>query len=140
MTNNGPSGDANAGCGSCGDIFDIIGTSPGITFQWPYCWGYSHQISGQPSCAGMRAPNFSTENCPSCNPAIPQGNPYFVAPTGMTYANGHWLFCAYSTDTVFQYNGQGNVSDAGIGQCGLDVKQAPDGAIYTASDSAITRH
>jgi glucose/arabinose dehydrogenase len=130
VTNNGPSGDAGTPCGGCGDIVDIVGRSAGVDYQWPYCWGYSHPFGGNADCHGLPGPNFSTER-----------TGLFVAPTGMTYANGHFLFCAdIGTGHVFQYNSQGSVSDTGMGNCLLDVKQAPDGSIYTAGGASITRH
>jgi glucose/arabinose dehydrogenase len=134
ITNNGPSTDAGTPCGSCGDIFDRVEPNAGVRYQWPNCWGYSHPINGA-SCPG-RAPDYSTEGGP-----YPQSNPYFVAPTGVTYANGHFLFCAdEGSGHVYQYNSPRNVSDTGIGGCLLDVKQAPDGSLYTAGGSTITRH
>jgi glucose/arabinose dehydrogenase len=128
ITNNGPSGDANTPCGSCGDIFDLVGSGPGVNYEWATCWGYSHRIDPNVPCSG-KGPDFSTEN-----------SGLFVAPTGVTYANGQWLFCAYSKPMVFAYYGFHDVRATNIGGCGLDVKQAPDGVIYTASTSAITRH
>ena len=136
VTNNGPSGDAGTPCGSCGDMVDIVGKSAGVDYQWPGCWGYSHSIGGAACPAGSRPPDYSTEGGP-----YPKNSPYFVAPTGMTFANGHFLFCAdISNGHVFQYNGPGSVSDMGIGGCLLDVKQGPDFAIFTAGGSSITRH
>jgi glucose/arabinose dehydrogenase len=135
VTNNGPSRDNGIDCNACGDIFDIVGRDPGKVFQWPNCWGYNHQVSGRPSCAGMQGPNYSTEGGPYA-----KSDPYFIAPTGLTYANGHWLFCVNGSDKVYQYNFQGNVSDTGLGACWLDIKQATDGHLYTSSQNAITRH
>ena len=37
-----------------------------------------------------KPPDYSTEGGPYA-----RNHPFFVAPTGMTYANGHFLFCAY---------------------------------------------
>ena len=135
ITNNGPSGDNNTPCGGCGDMVDIVGKSPGVEYQWPTCWGYSHVISGYSSCVGREA-DFSTEGGP-----YPKSSPFFVAPTGMTYAGGHFLFCAdVGNHHVYQYNGSKSVSDTGLANCQLDVKQAPDGALYTADQTSITRH
>ncbi|MFY9615853.1 MAG: hypothetical protein WAT58_10695, partial [Candidatus Dormiibacterota bacterium] len=135
ITNNGPSGDNNTPCNGCGDIFDLVGTSAGVTYQWPDCWGYHHSINGGACTA--KDPDFSTEGGP-----YTKNTPFFVAPTGVTYANGHFLFCAdlQSNGHVFQFNGQNSASDTGIGGCLLDVKQAPGGLLYTAGGSSITSH
>ena len=137
VTNNGPSGDAGTPCGSCGDEFDWVGTGPGVTYQWPTCWGYSHAIPGNNSCRGV-GPQYSTEGGPYA-----KNSPYFVAPTGLTWSTreygGHFLFCAYSTQRMYEYLGQGVVADTGVGGCRYDVKQGPDGALYTSTDGAIYR-
>ncbi|MFN2465488.1 MAG: sorbosone dehydrogenase family protein [Candidatus Dormibacteria bacterium] len=132
VTNNGPSGDAGTPCGGCGDEFDLVGTGPGVMYEWPTCWGYNHPIGGG-DCAGL-GPQYSTEGGPYA-----RGNPFFVAPTGMTWA-GRFVFCAYSTRHLYEYRSQGVVADTGIGGCQLDVKQGPDGALYTSDTGAIYRH
>ncbi|HEV1997660.1 MAG TPA: hypothetical protein VGR61_05975 [Candidatus Dormibacteraeota bacterium] len=53
---------------------------------------------------------------------------------------GHFLFCAYSSQRMYEYLSQGVVADTGVGGCRYDVKQGPDGALYTSSDGLITRH
>jgi glucose/arabinose dehydrogenase len=140
ITNNGPSGEAGTPCGSCGDIFDLVGTNAGVRYEWANCWGNSHPFGGHSDCGNnTRPPSYSTEGGP-----YPKSNLFFVAPTGVTYANGHFLFCAdlQSSGHVFQYNESGNmkVTDTGIGGCLLDVKQAPGGLLYTAGASSITSH
>ncbi|HEY8740183.1 MAG TPA: PQQ-dependent sugar dehydrogenase [Candidatus Dormibacteraeota bacterium] len=139
VTNNGPSTDAGTPCGGCGDEFYLVGASPGMDYQWPYCWGYSHPFNGSGDCHGLPGPQYSTEGGPFArSPA------FFVAPTGVTWSTGayanHFLFCAYSTHHMYEYLGQGNVSDTGVGGCELDVKQGPDGALYTSEEGAIYRH
>jgi glucose/arabinose dehydrogenase len=133
VTNNGPSGDAGTPCGGCGDEFYLVGRSGGVDYQWPYCWGYSHTLGS--SCQGLPPPQYSTEGGP-----YPPSHPFFVAPTGMTYANGHFLFCAYSTGHLYQYNSEGSVGDTGLSGCALDVKQGPDGALFTSDEGTIYRH
>jgi glucose/arabinose dehydrogenase len=135
ITNNGPSGEAGTPCGSCGDEFYLVGRSGGVDYQWPYCWGYGHPFGASTSCQGLPGPQYSTEGGP-----YPKGNPFFVAPTGMTYANGHFLFCSYSPGHLYQYGGQGSVADTGVTGCSLDVKQAPSGALFTSDATTIHRH
>ena len=137
LTNNGPSGDAGTPCGSCGDEFYLVGKGGGVDYQWPYCWGYTHPFpASNNTCHNLPGPQYSTEG----GGRYPQSNPFFVAPTGMTYANGHFLFCAQSPANLFQYVGDRNVVNTGIGGCSLDVKQAPDGALFTSDAGAIYRH
>ena len=137
LTNNGPSGDASAPCGSCGDEFYLVGKGAGVDYQWPLCWGYSHPISGDSRCGGHPGPQYSTEGGPYAKSAN-----YFVAPTGMTWSStkGGFIFCANSNGVMYQYISQGNVADTGVRNCTLDVKQGPDGAIYTSNSGAIYRH
>jgi glucose/arabinose dehydrogenase len=138
VTNNGPSGDAGTPCGSCGDEFDLVGRGAGVTYEWPTCWGYNHPFGGHSTCQGL-GPQYSTEGG-----AYNRSSPYFVAPTGVTWSTneyaGHFLFCAYSNQHLYQYNGQGSVTDTGVGGCRYDVKQGPDGALYSSTDGAIYRH
>ena len=136
LTNNGPSGDAGTPCGGCGDEVYVVGRAGGVNYQWPYCWGYSHPFNGSGGCHNLPPPQYSTEG----GGGFPQKTPFFVAPTGMTYANGHFLFCAYSTHRMYQYNGEGSVSDTGLTGCELDVKQGPDGALFTSDEGMIYRH
>jgi glucose/arabinose dehydrogenase len=135
LTNNRPSGDAGTPCGSCGDEFYVVGRGPGVDYQWPYCWGYSHPVQSGGSCHGLPGPQYSTEGGPYA-----KSSPYFVAPTGMTWYAGHFVFCAFSTQHLYVFNGQGSVGDTGMGGCELDVKQGPDGALYTSDTGAIYRH
>jgi glucose/arabinose dehydrogenase len=132
VTSNGPSGDAGTPCGSCGDLF--ITVTRGGAYQWPYCWGYSHQITGPASCGGQSEPDYSTE----------RGGP-FAVPTGMTWVTiggsaNHFVFCAYSNSHMYQFNGRHAVVETGVTGCALDVKQGPDGALYTSDAASITRH
>ena len=136
ITNNGPSGEAGTPCGSCGDEFDLVGKAGGVDYQWPYCWGYSHPFGGAPAnCNNLPGPQYSTEGGPN-----PKSSPYFVAPTGMTFANGHFLFCSYSPGHMYQFVQQGMVTDTGITGCNYDVKQAPSGALFTSDGGTIYRH
>jgi glucose/arabinose dehydrogenase len=138
LTNNGPSGDAGTPCGSCGDEFYLVGRSPGILYQWATCWGYSHPFPNNHACTGQQ-PQFSTEGGP-----YNKSNPYFYAPTGVTWStgayNGHFLFCANSNGHMYEYLSQGSVSDTGLGNCSLDVKQGPGGVLYSSDSGAIYRH
>lgn len=138
VTNNGPSGDYSTPCGSCGDEFDWVGRSAGVAYEWPTCWGYDHPFNGRTTCQGL-GPGYSTEGGPYARSA-----PYFVAPTGVTWSTqeyaGHFLFCAYSTSHVYEFLGAHSVADTGAGGCRYDVKQGPDGALYTSDDGAIYRH
>jgi glucose/arabinose dehydrogenase len=136
LTNNGPSGDAGTPCGSCGDEFYLVGKGGGVNYQWPYCWGYTHPLpSSNNNCHNLPAPQYSTEGGPYA-----KNNPFFIAPTGIAYANGHFLFCAQSPAHVYQYVSNGLVVDTGIGGCSLDIKQGPDGALFTSDAGTIYRH
>ena len=138
LTNNGPSGDAGTPCASCGDEFNVVGKSPGVDYQWPYCWGYSHPIGGG-GCHNLPGPQYSTEGGPYA-----RSSPFFVAPTGVTWSTneyaGHFLFCAFSTQHLYQYASQNSVVDTGVGGCQLDVKEGPDKALYTSDTTTIYRH
>ena len=107
ITNNGPSGDAGTPCGSCGDEFYLVGKSPGVDYQWPFCWGYSHPFGGQADCHGLPGPQYSTEGG-----ALARGNPYFVAVTGAGWIQAgrlanHFVFCAaVDAGNVFEYMSQ----------------------------------
>ncbi|MFN2462809.1 MAG: sorbosone dehydrogenase family protein [Candidatus Dormibacteria bacterium] len=137
LTNNGPSGDAGTPCGGCGDEFYLVGSSPGVDYQWPLCWGYSHTINGNSNCGGHPGPQYSTEGGPYAKSA-----PFFVAPTGMTWSSsrGAFVFCANSNAEMYQYTTPGGVVDTGVGRCSLDVKQGPDGTLYSSTSSGIFRH
>jgi glucose/arabinose dehydrogenase len=140
ITNNGPSGEAGTPCGSCGDEFYLVGKGGGVDYQWPYCWGYSHTFGSAGQCGPspgqlLPGPQYSTEGGP-----YPRNSPFFVAPTGMTYANGHFLFCSYSPGHLYQYSSPGVVTDTGIVGCQFDVKQAPSGALFTSDSGTIHRH
>jgi glucose/arabinose dehydrogenase len=134
ITNNGPSGEFGNLCGSCGDEFYRVGTGGGIDYQWPYCWGYHHPAASS-DCHGLPDPQYSTEGGPYA-----KSSPYFVAPTGMTYANGHFLFCTYSPGHMYQFVQQGVVTDTGTTGCNYDVKQAPSGTLFTSDGGTIYRH
>jgi glucose/arabinose dehydrogenase len=139
LTDNGPSGDAGTPCGGCGDLFYLVGKAPGAVYEWSYCWGYGHPFGGSADCHGLPEPQYSTEGGP-----YPRSAAFFVAPTGVTWAatgpyGGHFLFCAYSTHRLYQYQGPRSVTDTGIGGCELDVKQGPDGALYMSEEGAIHR-
>jgi len=145
LTNWGPIGTP---CPECGDEFYLVGGG-GIDYQWPFCWGYSHLMSGFSSCNGLPEPQFSTEGGP-----VPHSTPNFVKPMGVTYATsgayaGHFLFCANAGDNhVLYYNGNGSahqtnsVLDTNIGNCGgggVDVKQGTDGYLYYTNGKTIFR-
>jgi glucose/arabinose dehydrogenase len=139
VTNNGPSGDNGTPCGGCGDMFHLVGKGGGVDYQWPYCWGYSHQLNGN-NCHGLPEPQYSTEGGP-----YGQSSPFFVAPTGMTYPTSgpyanHFVFCAYNGGTMYVYNGVHSVSAVPNMGCTYDVKQGPDGALYTSDGGHIYRH
>jgi glucose/arabinose dehydrogenase len=142
ITNNGPSSDAGTPCGGCGDMFDLVGKGGVASYQWPYCWGYSHPDTsyGVPGCNGLPEAQYSTEGGP-----YQRSTPYFTAPTGIAWvASGafanHFVFCTYTPQHLEVYNGPRNVTDSGIPGCELDVKQGPDGALYYSDEGTIYRH
>ncbi|HEV3231779.1 MAG TPA: PQQ-dependent sugar dehydrogenase, partial [Candidatus Dormibacteraeota bacterium] len=140
ITNNGPSGDAGTPCGSCGD--EVITIARGGTYQWPYCWGYSHVISPYTSCGGQPGPDYSAEGGPYA-----KNSPFFVAPTGITWVDGsgpaalrdHFVFCEQSPGHIDLLTGYHSAADTGIGGCSLDVKQGTDHAVYYSDSGHIYR-
>jgi glucose/arabinose dehydrogenase len=129
VTNNGPSGDAGSP-GTGYDMVDII--TRGGNYQWPLCYGYSHQLSG--SCpAGSTEPAWSSET----QTLVPTGATY-VGLGGPHAAAGHFVFCSYRDGVMRIYLGPRNVVTGESG-CSLDVKEGPDHALYFSNGSQILR-
>jgi glucose/arabinose dehydrogenase len=131
VTANGPTGDA----GSPSTGYDVVAgdVTRGSASQWPSCYGYSHPLQGG-SCAGTE-PAWSSEA-------------RAVVPTGATFVNGSGP-AAYANKLVFCTLNEGmkvltdgtphaTVADGETG-CRLDVKQAPDNALWFSSTDAIVR-
>jgi glucose/arabinose dehydrogenase len=129
-TNNGPTGDAGSPATGY-DTVDVI--VAGGNYQWPDCYGYSHPIDGNACPAGSRGPEYSSEAGPT------------EAPTGATFTSrrapfpNHLVYCSFGLGTMRVYNGPGNVSNGPAG-CRLDVKEAPDHALYFSDATHIYRY
>lgn len=127
VTSNGPSGDV----GSPGTGYDLATfVEAGGNHQWPRCYGYSHPIGGGSCPAGSHEPDYSSEKST-------------IVPTGATWVTsgqyaGHFVFCSFANDTLKVLDGPRAVRDGAHG-CALDVKQAPDGALYFSDSGSIYR-
>ena len=131
ITSNGPSGDAGSP-GSGYDTADLTNakTESGVNFQWPACYGYAHPLQAAACPAGSHAPDFSSENTT-------------IIPTGATWAGsgqfaGHFVFCSYAHSLLKVFVGPRSVQDGPAG-CQLDVKQGPDGVLYSSDGAHINR-
>lgn len=131
VTSNGPSGDA----GSPSTGYDIVAThvTRGSAGQWPACYGYSHPIRGA--------------TCPSYEPEW-SSEARAVVPTGATFVNGSGpapyagklVFCTLNEGMKVLTDGSPHATVAqGDANCRLDVKQAPDNALYVSDTEAIRR-
>lgn len=133
VTSNGPTGDA----GSPGTGYDtlIVSLARGGGYQWPLCYGYSHPLAGPPGCAGSLAPSWSSES----STVVPTGAA-FIAAGGPAAWAGHLVVCTYGRGMLIVTPGSPHASVApGPSQCRLDVKQAPDGAVYMSDAGHIYR-
>jgi glucose/arabinose dehydrogenase len=131
VTSNGPSGDA----GSPATGYDIVATdvTRGSVHQWPSCYGYSHPIRGA-TCTGTE-PEWSSEA-------------RAVVPTGATFVNGsgpapyanRLVFCTINEGMKVVTDGAPHATVAqGDDGCLLDVKQAPDDALWFSDTQTIQR-
>jgi glucose/arabinose dehydrogenase len=133
ITNNGPtSGDS--GGPSTGYDTVVASVVRGRGYQWPRCYGYSHRIAS--SCgSGQSGPDWSSESST-------------VAPTGATFVDasgprgyaGHLIFCTFEAGMKILTPGtpHARVSN-GPSACRLDVKQAPNHAVYYSDLNHIYR-
>ena len=131
VTSNGPSGDA----GSPSTGYDIVLThvTRGSAGQWPACYGYSHSIRGA-ACPAYE-PEWSSEA-------------RAVVPTGATFVNGagpapyagKLVFCTLGEGMKVLTDGSPHATVVqGDRGCLLDVKQAPDNALYFSDTETIHR-
>ena len=135
VTSNGPSGDA----GSPASGYDIVATNVtrGSAHQWPACYGYSRPIRGA-ACSGTE-PEWSSE----ARAVVPTGATFVNASGPAPYAN-KLVFCTLNegmkvlTDGAQQGNPRATVAEGDDG-CLLDVKQAPDSALWFSDTEAIHR-
>jgi aldose sugar dehydrogenase len=133
VTNNGPtSGDSGGPSTGYDTVVDNVVRGRG--YQWPRCYGYSHRIAS--SCgSGQSGPDWSSERST-------------VAPTGATFVDasgprgyaGHLVFCTFVAGMKILTPGtpHARVSNGPSG-CRLDVKQAPNHAIYYSDANHIYR-
>jgi glucose/arabinose dehydrogenase len=133
ITNNGPtSGDSGGPATGYDTVVDNVVRGRG--YQWPRCYGYSHRIAS--SCgSGQSGPDWSSERST-------------VAPTGATFVDasgpagyaGHLIFCTFEAGMKILTPGSphARVSN-GPSSCRLDVKQAPNHAIYYSDANHIYR-
>jgi glucose/arabinose dehydrogenase len=133
VTSNGPSGEFS-GVPSTG--YDVVydGVVKGGGYQWPYCYGYSHQINGQ-SCAGQHEPSWSSET----STVVPTGA-WYVDSSGPSPERGHLVFCTYNDGMKILTPGSPHASvSSGPSGCRLAVTQAPNHALYYSDASHIYR-
>jgi glucose/arabinose dehydrogenase len=129
ITNNGPtSHDAGGPATGYDTVVDDVVRGRG--YQWPRCYGYSHEIAS--SCGGQSGPTWSSESST-------------VAPTGATWVDsagpqgfaGRLVFCTYLAGGRI-LKGPRSVA-AWSSRCRLDVKQGPDHALYFSDLDHIYR-
>ena len=132
ITSNGPTGDA----GSPSSGYDTVVASVirGRGYQWPRCYGYGHRLAS--SCgSGQPDPDWSSERST-------------VAPTGATFVDssgpagyaGRLVFCTYTAGMRILRPGSPRATvSPGPSACRLDVKQAPDHALYYSDEGHIYR-
>jgi glucose/arabinose dehydrogenase len=133
VTSNGPSGDA--GSPSTGYDTLVSSVARGGSYQWPYCYGYSHQLSGPAGCGGQAAPDWSSE----ASTVIPTGAAFIDATGPAAYA-GHLVFCTYARGMLVVTPGSPHATvTAGASTCNLDVVQGPDHAVYVSDSGNIYR-
>jgi glucose/arabinose dehydrogenase len=129
ITNNGPTSHDAGGPSTGYDtvVDDVVG---GRGYQWPRCYGYSHEIAS--SCGGQSGPTWSSESST-------------VAPTGATWVDaagprgfaGRLVFCTYLAGGRI-LKGPRSVA-SWSSRCRLDVKQGPDHALYFSDEGHIYR-
>ena len=133
VTSNGPTGDA--GAPSTGFDTAVLSVTRGAGYQWPKCYGYSHPIAPNTSCAGQPAPDWSSE----AGTVVPTGAT-FVDGSGPAAFAGHLVFCTYGDGMKIVSPGIPHATiSSGPGACRLDVKQGPDHALYFSDDRRISR-
>ncbi len=133
VTNNGPTGDA--GSPSTGYDTVVLSVSRGGGFQWPNCYGYSHPLAQHECGAGQTEPDWSSEN----STVVPTGATFIddAGPAGMA---GHLVFCTANNGMQIVTPGSPHASvSTGPSTCHLDVKQAPDHAVYVSDEGHIYR-
>jgi glucose/arabinose dehydrogenase len=133
ITSNGPSGDA--GSPSSGYDTLILSLSRGGGYQWPYCYGYSHPLSGPAGCGGRTPPSWSSEN----STVIPTGAAFIDASGPPAFA-GHLVFCTYGRGMLVVTPGSPHATvSAGPSQCTLAVVEGPNRAVYVSDTGHIYR-
>jgi glucose/arabinose dehydrogenase len=131
VTVNGPTGDAGTPATGYDLAFSVVA---GGRYQWPFCYGYSHQLSGV-NCGGRPDPDWSSEE----RRYIPTGATYVSAAGPTAFAN-HFVFCTFDDGMLVFTPGSPHATvQSGPSACRLDVKEGPDHAMYFSSESAIVR-
>ncbi|HEX3607883.1 MAG TPA: PQQ-dependent sugar dehydrogenase [Candidatus Dormibacteraeota bacterium] len=133
ITNNGPSGDA----GSPPTGYDTVlaSVARGSGHQWALCYGYSHPILPTSSgCGGQPGPDWSSE----ASTVVPTGATFVDASGPAGYA-GHLVFCTFNSGGRILGATRPATVTGGPAQCKLDVKQAPNHALYFSDTTAIYR-
>ena len=131
VTVNGPTGDA--GAPSTG--YDMVYThvTRGSAGQWPACYGYSHSIRGA-SC-----PTYEPEWSSEARTVVPSGATFVNASGPAPYA-GKLVFCTLNDGMLVLTEGTPHATvTQGDDGCLLDVKQAPDNALYFSDATTIHR-
>lgn len=134
VTNNGPTGDDNSPATGYDTL--IANVARGGRYQWPNCYGYSHLLAPATSCgAGTLGPDWSSER----STVVPTGAT-FVDSDGPAPLAGHLVFCTDEAGMeIFSPGTPHGTVTSGPANCRLDVKQAPDHAVYYSDASHIYR-
>ena len=133
VTSNGPSGDA--GAPSTGYDLVILNVERGKGYQWPKCYGYSHPLASSSCPSDQPQPDYSSEN----STIVPTGAA-FISASGPSQLAGHLVFCTVNGGMRIATPGSPHATlQNGPSGCHLDVKEAPDHAVYFSDTSTIYR-
>jgi len=133
VTNNGPTGDDHSP--STGYDTVIADVARGGRYEWPNCYGYSHPLAATSCGAGALGPDWSSE----MSTVVPTGAT-FVDPAGPSALAGHLVFCTDDDGMkIFSPGSPHGTVTGGPSGCRLDVKEAPDHAVYYSDTSHIYR-
>jgi glucose/arabinose dehydrogenase len=133
VTSNGPSGDA--GAPSTGYDTLILNVERGKGYQWPQCYGYGHPLAASSCPSGQPQPDYSSEK----STIVPTGAA-FISASGPSQLAGHLVFCAVNSGMRIVTPGSPHATlQDGPSGCRLDVKEAPNHAVYFSDSQTIYR-
>jgi aldose sugar dehydrogenase len=134
LTVNGPTGDA--GSPSSGYDTVILAVARGGGYGWPNCYGYSHLLPPATTCGtGQLGPDWSSET----STVVPTGAAFVDSSGPVGYA-GHLVFCSFNSGMqIVTPGGPHATVTSGPSECRLDVKEAPNHALYYSDTGHIYR-